>query len=174
MLIATYHGDDSRRSSVVVTARGVGPAGIVAERSGRVLLDGFIDRTRVREHDLDAGVLQPILDRQTHPSGDHGVAVANGVHQIVVATAMPRIRVVTLGAGADLAEFPIHFDAVFEVDDNKGLRSAEVSGDGVPVQSGKCDSHGLQDTVDSEWTRKPIPRASSESAARLILRGLFG
>lgn len=135
------------------------------ECPGRVLLDGFVDRPDVREHDLDPGSPQPVLDGEAHPAANHDVAVANGIHQIMMATAMPRIRVVALCAGADLADLPRHFNAVYEVDDDEGFGPAEVSGDGVSVQGGKCDSHGVQDTGVPQRTRRVVSRASSEPTA---------
>ena len=121
----------------------------MCDRPGRVLLNSFVDRTGVREHDFDTGFLQPIPDRQTHPAADHDVAVADRVDEIVMSTTVPRFRVVALRAGADVADLPRHLDSVFKADDNEGLGTTEVSGDSRSVQSGKCNLHGMQHTVDS-------------------------
>ena len=48
--------------SVVVSAGGVGSAGVVRERPGHILLNSFVDRVRVGEDDLDVCFLQPFLD----------------------------------------------------------------------------------------------------------------
>ena len=98
---------------MVVAAGGVGSAGVVRKRPRRVLLDSFVDHPGVGEHYFNPGFLQPFLDGQTHSTGDDSVTVANGVDQIMVATAMPWIRVVALSAGADLADFPLDLDSVF-------------------------------------------------------------
>lgn len=59
---------------------------------------------------------------------------------------MSRIRVISLVTRADFPYLALDLDAVFEIDDDERLGAAEVSGDGLSVQSGKCDSHGLQVT----------------------------
>lgn len=141
---------------VVPTSVGVGPAWIVSEHPGGVLLNGLVDRAGAGEHDLEAGVLESILNRMAHSARDHNIAVPDRIDQIVVATVVPRVLVIAAVGGADLAEFLVHLDAVLDLDDGESLGASEVRGDGVPVQGGKCDSHGLQDTVDSNWARKPI------------------
>ena len=47
---------------MVASAGGVDSAGVVRERPRRILLNSFIDRTRVGEDDLDVRFLQPLLD----------------------------------------------------------------------------------------------------------------
>ncbi len=136
----------SSEASVVIAAGSMGSIGIMGERPGCVLLKSLIHRRSIREHDLDPGSPEPILHWKPHASGDHDVTVADRIHQIVMATAMPRIRVISLVTRADLPYLALDLDAVFEVDDDERLGTAEVSGDGLPVQSGKCNSHGLQDT----------------------------
>ena len=150
---------------MVIAAGGVGSGGVVGERPGGVLLHGFVDHPGIGEHDFDSGFLQPILDGETHPAGDDNVTIANGVDQVVVATAMPRIRIISVCAGADIADFPPSFDAMCEVDDDEGFGTAEVSGDRGSVQGGKCDLHAVQDTVDPGHTRRPILRASQAPMA---------
>lgn len=150
---------------MVVAAGGVGSAGVVGKRPGRVLLNRIIDHPGIGEHDLEAGFLQPFLDGEAHSAGDDSITVANGVDQIMVATAMPRVRVAAMCAGADVADFPLDLDSVFYLDDDEGFGTAEVSGDRVSVQGGKCDLHAVQDTVDPGHTRRPIPRASQAPMA---------
>jgi len=99
--------------SVVVSAGSVGSAGVVDKRPGPVLLNGFVDHPGVGEHDLETGFLQPFLDGEAHSAGDDSITVANGVDQIMVAAAMPRVWVVAMCAGADLADCPLHLDSVF-------------------------------------------------------------
>jgi hypothetical protein len=144
----------------MAAAVGVGPIWIVGERPGRALLDRFIDRAGAGEHDLEAGFLQAILDGEAHPAADHDVAVADRVDQVVVSTVVPRVLMITAVGRADVAEFPDHLDAVCEVNDDEGFGTAEVRSNGVPVQGGKCDSHALQDTGDSQRIRQLISHAS--------------
>ncbi len=134
---------------MVVATGGVCSVGIVGEGPRGVLLNGFIDRTRVGEYNHDSGFLQSFLNGQSHSAGDDDVAVANRIYQVVVSTAMAWVRVVALCAGADLADLPLDFDSVFELDDDEGFGTAEVSSDGVSVQGGKCDVHTVEDTVDA-------------------------
>jgi hypothetical protein len=133
---------------VVAAAVGVGPICIVGERSSRVLLNGFIDRPGAGEYDLEAGLLQSLLDGEAHSAANHDVTVADRVDQIVMATVMSSNLVVAAVGGSDLAEFPTHLDPVSEVDNDEGFGTTEVCGDGVPIQGGKCDLHGVEDTVE--------------------------
>lgn len=131
---------------MVIAAGSVGSVGVMSERPGCVTLKGLIHRTCIREHDLDPGSPEPILYRKSHPAGNHDVTVADRIQQVVMATAMSRIRVAALGARADLPEISLDLGTVFEIDNDERLGAAEVCGDGLFVQSGKCDSHGLQGT----------------------------
>lgn len=127
----------------------VGPVGLMIECSGHIPGDGIIDRLRAGEHDFESGSFGMFLDRESHPASDHSVAILDRPDQIVVTTVSPRILMVAVVGRSHLAEFPGGLDAVFDIDDDEALGAAEVSGDGGLVQGGKCNSHGLQDTVDS-------------------------